>query len=211
MCSGHLDLFVNRCADRTADGNRCAPSLFPSYLCCGGTQIGALRVTAVPLCALHVRPTWSGLSLAFPSPMHTRWYDTSARPVCWTFDSHFLAGEVSSIAVGPWQWSCTANCAGSTCSLSAGTAGPIARTLVRVTVECSADPCLLRGSDPLRCSEMASVLNGTLPASIGNLACRSKITSMCTLLFKEPAAVVVPASSMPCLNVPSGSASLLQT
>jgi hypothetical protein len=128
----------------------------------------------------------------------------------WTLDSHCFAGEVSSIAVGPWQWSCTANCAGNTCTLTAGTADPIARTLLRVQVECSADPCHLLNllHTTFDCREMMPVLNGTLPASIGNLACRSKITVMYTRLKKAPAAVVVPSSSMPCVSVPSSAGTL---
>jgi hypothetical protein len=104
---------------------------------------------------------------------------------CRTFDPPGLAGEVSSIAVGPWRWSCTASCAGSTCTLSAGTTDPIARTLVRVTMGCSSDPCYLPLST-LRCDQFVPVLNGTLPASIGNLACRSKITSMYSRPLRRP-------------------------
>ncbi len=54
-CSGHLDPFVPRHADRTADSNRCAPFLFPISVFCGGTQIGALLVIASPLmCPPHL-------------------------------------------------------------------------------------------------------------------------------------------------------------
>ena len=39
-----------------------------------------------------------------------------------------LAGEVNAIAVGSWQWSCTANCAGATCLLGPGAADSHLRT-----------------------------------------------------------------------------------
>ena len=42
----------------------------------------------------------------------------------------WLAGEVNAIVVGSWQWSCTANCAGTTCTLAEGAADLPLRTII---------------------------------------------------------------------------------
>ncbi len=91
--------------DALSQGGVCARALEALTLLCSGmptelpTATGALRVSFPSLFVAGVLksvlygyqpspyvPSPSALSLAFPSPMHTRWYDTSARPADRTFD-----------------------------------------------------------------------------------------------------------------------------
>jgi hypothetical protein len=119
-----------------------------------------------------------------------------------------FAGEVNVIAVGSWQWSCTANCAGATCLLGPGAADSHsgARDRARATFWCAADPCPYAGNsacdvprycaagDYIDCCTVGPVVSGTLPDAIGSLACRSKITGLCA---RPPTVALEPAAFVP--------------
>ena len=40
-----------------------------------------------------------------------------------------LAGDVDSVSIGAWQWSCAIDCAGTTCTLRPGTGEVVSGTL----------------------------------------------------------------------------------
>ena len=133
-----------------------------------------------------------------------------------------FAGDVDSIAIGSWQWSCKESCTKATeCSLARGMAeSHRASSLVIVMSPCCSDPCPLKDNgfcevdtsctsgdilpcctagDYTDCKTVVPVLGGTLPDAIGRLTCRLYITIMYTACRRaawlpEPAPLTVLAA-----------------
>ena len=80
-----------------------------------------------------------------------------------------MAGDVDSITIGGFTWSCSATSTGSTNGLGCMPARDA----------CSIIPPFSPLDPTMLAQASTAPLNGTLPDAIGRLSCRSKITRMC--------------------------------
>ena len=105
----------------------------PPIGCSGPTAIDCLfvcsfgpaalrRATARPCQEAHPNKRYGGLGCSVCVICCFGRESVLQFPSLVCFASVWLAGDVNAIAVGSWQWSCTANCTGATCQLGPGAA-----------------------------------------------------------------------------------------